>query len=237
MRISRLGLPNSRFLTKPTFRTAIRHPGRLRLVFNGPGHASASTHRGTLAAGDCARHGGCAAKSWFNRMRLVMQLGQGVLSDTWLEGGTVNGYTIHPLIEQSELLAEAHQMQNCADQYSERLSRERCRRFSIRRGGTRVATMEIGPHPRETGVLAIVQLKARHNMPAPTEVWQAAYGWLAAQARLKRLAPESRPTGHLQRKSGPSCCSPIARLSAAQTGCRQRHCNQPSQHSTTISAN
>ncbi len=135
----------------------------------------------------------CAAKSWFNRMRLVMQLGQGVLSDTWLEGGTVNGYTIHPLIEQSELLAEAHQMQNCADQYSERLSRERCRLFSIRRGGTRVATMEIGPHPRETGVLAIVQLKARHNMPAPTEVWQAAYGWLAAQARLKRLAPVISP--------------------------------------------
>ena len=43
----------------------------------------------------------CAAKSWFNRMRLVMQLGQGVLSDTWLEGGTVNGYTIHPLIKRT----------------------------------------------------------------------------------------------------------------------------------------
>ena len=57
-------------------------------------------------------------------------------------------------------------MQNCADQYADRLSRDKCRLFSIRRRGVRVATLEIGPHPREAGVLAISQLKARHNMPA-----------------------------------------------------------------------
>ncbi len=40
--------------------------------------------------------------------------------------------------------------------------------------GVRVATLEIDPHARETGVLAINQLKARHNMPASAEIWQAA---------------------------------------------------------------
>lgn len=128
----------------------------------------------------------CAAKSWLNRVRLVCQLGPGVIIDTWLEGGEALGYTFAPLIEQRGLLDEAHAMQNCADQYSERLSRERCRLFSIAREGVKVATMEIGPHPRETGVLAIVQLKARHNMPAPVEVWQAAHAWMASQRGLKR---------------------------------------------------
>lgn len=84
-------------------------------------------------------------------------------------------------------------MQNCTDQYADRLAREKCRLFSVRRAGSRVATLEIGPHPRETGVLAIIQLKARHNMPAPIEVWQAAYAWLASQPGLKRLPPMVPP--------------------------------------------
>lgn len=136
----------------------------------------------------------CAAKSWLNRVRLVCQLGPGVITDTWLEAGEALGHVFAPLVEQRSLLDEAHAMQNCADQYCERLSRERCRLFSISRGGVRVATMEIGPHPRETGVLSIVQLKGRHNMPASLEVWQAAHAWLSTQSGLRRppalFAPE-----------------------------------------------
>ena len=52
-----------------------------------------------------------------------------------------------------------------------------------------MATLEIGPHPRETGVLAISQLKARHNMPASAEVWQAAHAWLATQKEIRRQPP------------------------------------------------
>lgn len=129
----------------------------------------------------------CAAKSWFNRLRLVVQLDAGVLTDSWLAGGTSGAYSFVPLLDQRDILAEAHAMQNCADQYADRLVRDRCRLFSIRHNGARVATLEIGSHPRETGVLTISQLKARHNMPAPVEVWQAAHGWLATQRALKRL--------------------------------------------------
>ncbi len=135
----------------------------------------------------------CAAKSWLNRIRLVLQLYRGVITDTWLAPGTALGYTFVPLLDQDEILEEAHYMQNCADQYAERLSRDKCRLFSIRRNGTRVATLEIGPHARETGVLAINQLKGRHNIPAAVDVWQAAHAWLATQTGLKRLPPMVAP--------------------------------------------
>lgn len=135
----------------------------------------------------------CAAKSWLNRLRLMLQLGEGVITDTWLSSGATMGYTFVPLVERRAILEEAQAMQNCADQYAERLARDKCRLFSIRRQGAHVATLEIGPHPRETGVLTITQLKARHNMPAPLEVWQAAHAWLATQSGLKRLPPMMAP--------------------------------------------
>src|SRR5215470_15076517 len=106
----------------------------------------------------------CAAKSWLNRMRLMLQLGPGVLTDPWLAGGEIRGYTFVPLLDRTEILGEARAMQNCADQYAERLADDRCRLFSIRRDREHVATLEIGPHSRETGMLAITQLKGRHNM-------------------------------------------------------------------------
>lgn len=135
----------------------------------------------------------CAAKSWLNRMRLTLQLGPGVLTDPWLSGGQVRGYTFVPLLDRTEILTEARAMQNCADQYAERLADDRCRLFSIRREREHVATLEIGPHVREAGMLAITQLKARHNMAAPLDVWQAAYAWLAAQSGLRRLPPRLPP--------------------------------------------
>lgn len=131
----------------------------------------------------------CAAKSWLNRMRLVLQLRPGAITDAWLVPGEANGLAFVPLVEQSEILAEAHAMQNCADQYGDRLARDKCRLFSVRRKGARIATLEIGPHQRETGVLAINQLKARHNMPASAEIWQAAHLWLSGQRDIRRQPP------------------------------------------------
>ncbi|WP_291173341.1 hypothetical protein [Hyphomicrobium sp.] len=128
----------------------------------------------------------CAAKSWLNRMRLVLQLGEGVITDPWLQPGEARGYSFVPLLDHGAILAEAYAMQNCADQYADRLARDKCRLFSIRRRGVRVATLEIGPHPREAGVLAISQLKARHNLPASAETWQAAHTWMGVQKDLRR---------------------------------------------------
>lgn len=135
----------------------------------------------------------CAAKSWLNRMRLVLQLPKGAITDSWLEPGEARGYTFLPLLDHASILAEAHAMQNCADQYADRLARDKCRLFSIRRRGVRIATLEIGPHPREAGVLAISQLKARHNLPASSDIWQAAHTWLGAQSEIKRASNGVQP--------------------------------------------
>lgn len=129
----------------------------------------------------------CAAKSWLNRVRLILQIRPGTISDSWLAAGEANGFSLEPLVDYTQILAEAQAMHNCADQYADRLARERCRLFSMRRRGQRVATVEVGAHPREPGMLTITQLKARHNMPASSEVWQAAYSWLAAQKDLRRM--------------------------------------------------
>lgn len=128
----------------------------------------------------------CAAKSWLNRIRLTLQLRDGVIDDPWLVPREVQGLTFTPLVTASDILAEARAMQNCADQYSDRVARDKCRLFSVRRRGIRVATLEIGPHAREPHMLAINQLKARHNLPAAGEIWQTAHAWMATQTDLRR---------------------------------------------------
>ena len=153
----------------------------------------------------------CAAKSWLNRMRLVLQLGPGVLTDPWLAGGEIRGYSFVPLLDRMEILAEARAMQNCADQYAERLADDRCRLFSIRRGSEHVATLEIGPHAREAGMLAITQLKGRHNMAAPLDIWQAAYAWLASQSGLRRLPPRVPPDRSLDEEAWGQLMAPYRR--------------------------
>lgn len=137
----------------------------------------------------------CAAKSWLNRIRLHVQLRPGVITDTWLAPGHAHGYSFVPLIDHLNVIQESKLMHNCADQFAEPLLRGRCRLFSIRRGQQRVATLEIGAHPRELGVLTITQLKGRRNLPASLEVWQAAHAWMATQQGLQRglsasIAPE-----------------------------------------------
>lgn len=128
----------------------------------------------------------CAAKSWLNRLRLVLQLQPGILQDPWLEGGEAGGLEFTALLDHDQILQEAQMMHNCADQYAERLSKEKCRLFSVSRRGLRIATLEVGPHPREAGVLTINQLKSRHNLPASVEVWKAAHTWLGTQTSIKR---------------------------------------------------
>jgi hypothetical protein len=153
----------------------------------------------------------CAAKSWLNRMRLVLQLGPGVIADPWLSGGLIRGYTFVALLDRMEILAEARAMQNCADQYAERLADDRCRLFSVRREREHVATLEIGPHSREAGMLAITQLKGRHNMAAPLDVWQAAYAWLSSQSGLRRLPPRILPDRRLDDEAWSQLMAPYRR--------------------------
>ncbi len=137
----------------------------------------------------------CAAKSWLNRIRLSLQLRPGVITDPWLTSGEHKGLVFQPLLSADQLLEEAQAMHNCADQYADRIARDRSRLWSVRRrNGQRLATLEIAQHAREAGVLDIVQLKARHNLPAPLDVWQAAHAWMSSQEGLRRAPPLVLPS-------------------------------------------
>lgn len=126
----------------------------------------------------------CAAKSWFNRILLLVYLPSARTIDPWLTGLTLGAYCFVPLTSAEALLAESRAMNNCADQYGMAIAGDRCRLFSVRRDGLHVATLEISPHLRERGAFAVAQLKANSNVPADLETWQATYRWLAEQPRL-----------------------------------------------------
>lgn len=128
----------------------------------------------------------CASMSWLNRITLALAVHGPALQDCWLQPRKVRGFDIVPLQSCDEILAEARKMNNCIDQYARRLTGNLCRLFSIRRNNKSVATIEIGFHRMEDNVLTITQLKGRRNVPVGTEIWQAAYAWLAEQPNLMK---------------------------------------------------
>ncbi len=157
----------------------------------------------------------CASKSWLNRIRLKLQLREGVIEDPWLAPGEAMGLMFEPLLSCDDLLEEAQAMHNCADQYSDRIARDCCRLWSVRRrNGQRLATMEVGQHPREPGVLDIIQLKSRHNLPAPLEVWQASHAWMAAQNGLRRPPPMVQPSRPLDAEAWSALMYPYRKAKA-----------------------
>jgi hypothetical protein len=125
--------------------------------------------------------------AWRERLRLVDYLGPG-LASPWLADGTAGGYTFVALRTADDFIAESQALDNCLDQYAERLHGGRVAVFSIRKGGRSVACVEIGLHEAEVTMPAIAQLRAARNKRASPEVWQATFAWLGAQ-RLEPLSP------------------------------------------------
>ena len=148
-------------------------------------------------------------KTWFNRVRLATLYLNRPVADSWLEGGMVRGFAVVPLLTAKDLLAESRAMFNCVDQFAKRIADDRCRLFSIRSpDGVRIATVEIGQHPREVGFLAINQIKGRHNLPASAEAWQIAYSWMGGQRSLSRMPPTSLSSPLIDRSAWASLMKP-----------------------------
>ncbi|MEL6298618.1 MAG: hypothetical protein AAFQ45_08615 [Pseudomonadota bacterium] len=126
----------------------------------------------------------CASISWLNRIELVSRLGARPLTP-WLESGTSGPFEIAALTTADQILAEARDMSNCIDQYGRQLARSDTQLYAVRARGKSVATLEICPHARERGMLAISQLKGVRNEPAGEDVWRASLGWLSGQPDLK----------------------------------------------------
>jgi hypothetical protein len=76
---------------------------------------------------------------------------------------------------------EGVHMRNCLATYSANVVWGACCLYSIRRGGVRVAAMEIRP-VRGTRVPEIAHLLGPGNASVGEEVWQAALTWLRLQS-------------------------------------------------------
>lgn len=123
---------------------------------------------------------------WRRRMALELQVGAAPIPD-WLADGEAQGYSFHGLRSAAEFVAEAQEMDNCLDQFSDRLEGRRSHVFSIRKGERCVADVEIGVADIDSGMPAVLQLRGRRNRRAPPKVWQATYAWLGGQS-LRPLA-------------------------------------------------
>ena len=119
---------------------------------------------------------------WRRRVDLACLIGDGIQS-TWLKGGRSGDYEFVPLLTIDDFISESEAMNNCLDQYSDRLATGLIRVFSIRQDNKRIADIEVGPTPAQGAAPSIVQIKAAHNRQAPIGVWQAAQIWLESQAR------------------------------------------------------
>lgn len=117
---------------------------------------------------------------------------------------TALGYEFVPLRTAQDFIAESLAMDNCLDQYGDRLATRRTQVFSVRRGNRILADVEIGGHDEEPTMPAIRQLRGPRNRRASAEIWRAAYVWLGSQP-IRPMAPNGTH----------ATASPAARRTAA----------------------
>lgn len=116
---------------------------------------------------------------WRRRLALEVQIAAAPIPD-WLRDGEALGFTFHGLRSALSFVEEACAMDNCLDQFSERLEGRRSHVFSIRQHERRIADVEIGIVDVDSRMPSVLQLRGPRNRRAGPEIWQAAYAWLGA---------------------------------------------------------
>jgi len=131
----------------------------------------------TLGARRALEEVGC----WQNRIAMISPV-ERAPPNLWCEQGEAMGLRFVPLVTVEDLIAEATAMDNCLDQYGLHLECGTRRVYSIRKGDRRVANVDLGPHPTDTRIPQIVQLRGPRNRRVDSSVWQATFAWMAAAA-------------------------------------------------------
>lgn len=92
-----------------------------------------------------------------------------------------SGYTMVPLRSAAELNEEGHFMANCVGSYAGTVASRECLIYSVRRGSTRLATLEVRGERGMRGAPRIAQLEGAGNTTADPVIWAAVNNWLADQ--------------------------------------------------------
>ena len=130
---------------------------------------------------------------WRRRLRLALCLGHRQ-DEMWVKDGAALGYDFVALRTPGDFIRESETMDNCLDQFADRLESGRSRVFSIRKAGRPVADIEIGTDALEAGMPTIHQLRGPRNRQTQPEIWRAAYLWLGAQPLRPLQSPSSERT-------------------------------------------
>jgi hypothetical protein len=120
-----------------------------------------------------------AAAEWLARIVFEYCAESHNVDGTWFKERKSHGYRFLPLRSAAELQEEGERMKHCVATYAGRVAAGTCLIYSVRRGGKRVATMEIAPAPGQALTAGIVQVKGLRNASPGTDVLRAAQAWLA----------------------------------------------------------
>jgi hypothetical protein len=118
-----------------------------------------------------------AAHRWHEKIDLHLNLGGAPIADTWLGCGFADGYEFVPIQSAAEFAEEAEAMANCLAGYGYDVAHGWSRFFSVRKGGKRVATLNVA---RGSGdpLLNIEELRGLRNKAVSAELSWAARRWL-----------------------------------------------------------
>ena len=154
-----------------------------------PGHRGSRLLRSPWHANMSYRRARDELGVWHQRARLAEILVHGLETPSLAEGDAL-GYSFSALRTVEDFVAESDALDNCLDRYADHLLTNTAAIFSIRKGARRIGCVEIGLHPTEVSMPAIMQLKGARNRQAPAEVWQATFAWLGSQD-LRAFPPRS----------------------------------------------
>lgn len=160
--------------------------------------------------------------AFMSRVTLADALGPGHL------GGVVPDLQVHglmfkPLRTVFDYMSAASALDNCLEQYADRVRRGTTAVAAIFDGPTVIGCVEVGPHPTESNMPSIVQLRIAKNRRAPAHLWSAAYAWLAACDMRPLAARSMAPTDAERTRVRTALWEPYLDDLARQPGCEAQH--------------
>jgi hypothetical protein len=124
------------------------------------------------------------ASAWFERILFDYCRDENDAgSDNWARIRKAGGYRFVPLVSGEDLRDEGDRMANCVATYWKKANSGECLLYSVRRGGHRIATLEITPTFMASRTPIIAQLLGPANAPVDADVRRAANEWLRKQGR------------------------------------------------------
>lgn len=122
---------------------------------------------------------------WFDRVLLDLtraELRRGPGRYSKRKGS--NRYNLVPLVTSRELIEEGEAMDHCVATYASAVAQGQCRIYSVRRGGRRIATLELRWLNQRRDQPEICQLLGPSNACVDRDVYLAVRDWLSQNQHL-----------------------------------------------------